>query len=156
MKKKIIILLILIALFSVILYFQLRIPNSGIMICNYSDNSDNVSISTKYTITYENMYVTKLITVEKVVSDDDNLLLEYRDNLKSMYSLYNDIKYYDNSVKLKNDTVTSITEINYKKIDTNKLIELDTSNKYLINNGKINIKDIKKIYSNNGAKCKIK
>ena len=48
----------------------------------------------------------------------------------------------------------STTNINYKKIDKDKLISIDSSNKNLFTNDNVRLTTLKKIYENNGAKCK--
>ena len=156
MKKYLVISVIIIVCFCILIINLFKIKPSGYIYCIDNRNSNGIDIKTEYKIYYDNMYVTKLISKEEVNCDDDEVLIEYRDILKEKYSLYNDVKYYDNSVKLKNNTLTSITEINYKKIDTKKLISIDSANRSIIKNDKVYIKDIYKIYKNSGAKCKYK
>jgi len=156
MKKYLLISGIVIICLIFVLIKIFYVKPSGMLYCIDNRNVDDIEIKSEYKIYYEDMYVTKLITFEEINCDDDEVLLEYRNILKDNYSLYNDIKYYDNNVRLKNNTLVSVTEINYKKIDTNKLISVDSSNRSLIKNGKIYIKDIYEIYKKQGAKCKYK
>ena len=66
--------------------------------------------------------------------------------------------FYDNTlgkeVVLENKKLISTTNINYKKIDKDKLISIDSSNKSLFTNDNVRLTTLKKIYENNGAKCK--
>ena len=59
-----------------------------------------------------------------------------------------------NVTEINGNTFTSTVDIDYEKIDTEKLISIDSSNSQLIKNGKIDINDIKNIYESIGATCK--
>lgn len=156
MKKYIILCSVVIICLIIIIINVFKIKPSGEVYCVDNRYINDIDIKTEYKIYYDDMYVSKLISKEEVTCNDDDILIEYRDKLKENYSLYNDVKYYNNSVRLKNNTLISITEINYKKIDTKKLISIDSSNRRLIKNDKIYIKDIYKEFKNSGAKCKYK
>ena len=155
MKKKVLIIIICI-LILIVSIIVLKPKKDGKLICTYKYKDQDITITTKYIVNYKNKYVTNLKTIEKITSDNQTILIEYRDKLKENYSLYNDIKYYDNKVRLIQNTVTSTTEINYNKIDINKLIELDKNNKYLFEDKKIHLNKFKELYKKNGAKCKYK
>ena len=45
-------------------------------------------------------------------------------------------------------------DINYAKIDTKKLIEIDSANSQLINDGKVKLSSVKSLYEQLGATCK--
>ena len=82
------------------------------------------------------------------------MLNEYKTALELVYSEYNNLEYYDNTVTLKDNKLTTITKVNYEKLDINKFISIDKNNKELFNNNKVNLSTLKKIYKKNGAKCK--
>ena len=71
-----------------------------------------------------------------------------------LYKEYKDLDYYKHNINIKNKTLTSTTNINYKKIDTDKLIEIEPGNKQLIENGKITIDKIEDLYKSNDCICK--
>ena len=66
---------------------------------------------------------------------------------------YKDVKYYDYDIQVKNGVLTSTVDINYAKIDTDKLIEIDSANGTLIKDGKIKLEDLKSAYETIGASC---
>ena len=58
--------------------------------------------------------------------------------------------------KIKSEKVLVISkvDINYSKIDTNKLIEIDKANSQIITDGKIKVSSVKSLYEKLGATCK--
>ena len=123
------------------------------MTCSRTVNRNSISMDMKYTVKYSGKNVTKIDTVEKVVSDDKSTLDFYKSKLDQSYEDYKDIQYYENEVSIDGNTLTSTTSIDYSKIDTDKLIEIDSSNKKLIEDGKINIDTIKSYYESLGITC---
>ena len=82
------------------------------------------------------------------------MLEQYQNTLELSYLKYNTLDNYYNSVTLKDNELTTITKINYEKLDIDKFISIDNSNKNLFSNKKIKLTKLKKIYTDNGAKCK--
>lgn len=127
---------------------------SGKMKCVYTSTSDVIETSSIYLITYKNNIVNNLETREVIVSNDKNMLDEYKTALELVYSEYNGLEYYDNSVTLKKNKLTTITKVNYEKLDINKFISIDKNNKDLFTNNQVKLSTLKKIYKKNGAKCR--
>jgi uncharacterized lipoprotein YehR (DUF1307 family) len=123
------------------------------MICTYSATADVYAIKTKYIVTFKNKIVKNIYTEETLTKYDDKVLNDYKTTLDSLYQPYSKLKYYDYSVELKDNQVTSKININYEKLDINKFISIDSNNKKILTNNKVMIKTIKKIYKNNGARC---
>lgn len=148
MKKIIIPLLLLILLTGCA-------KEDGTLICsNTVKPIEGTTIQAKYIITYKNNYVTNLKTIEKVtVGTKDDLEL-YQEKIEELYKEYKNLDYYKHNINIKNKTLTSTTNINYKKIDTDKLIEIEPGNKQLIENGKITIDKIEDLYKSNDCICK--
>ena len=152
MKKKITLLILLI---SVIGLTTGCAPETGTMTCTMTTYPiDGITIRSIYKATYKNNIVTKLKTVEKIISEYKDNLKTYQEKIEELYSGYQGIKYYNNAIKIKEDTLTSTTTIQYDKVDTEKLIEVDSGNASLIKNGKVPIDDLEKLYKQNGCNCK--
>jgi uncharacterized lipoprotein YehR (DUF1307 family) len=152
-KLKLIFLIIILILLVIIIYFFLN-PIKGTVICTYTNNNSSYKISTKYKINHYKDEVLYLSTKEVITSSDTDMLEEYKSSLELLYSKYNDLEYYNNSISLNNNKLVTITNINYKKLDFNKFIELDNGNKDILVNNKVSLKKIKKIYKENGARCR--
>jgi len=106
-----------------------------------------------YEVTYTGSYVDKVHTVEKLTSDNEQYLNQYKTLVEEGYKNYKDLKYYDYNVEVKDGVLTSTVDIDYSKIDTDKMIEIDSDNAALIKNGKIKIEDMKTLYQQVGATC---
>ena len=128
--------------------------NMESMTCTRTMNQNGIKTSLKYNVEYEGDYVSRIKTVETVETDDTDILNTYKDQIESLYSPYKDVEYYNYSVDVSGNTLTSKTRIDYSKIDTDKLIEIDSANASLIKDGKIKIDDIRTMYESTGATCK--
>ena len=74
--------------------------------------------------------------------------------VEDLYSPYKDVEYYEYNVDVTDNKLTSTVDINYAKVDTDKLLEIDSANGQLIKDGKISVDDIKSVYESLGATCK--
>lgn len=154
MKKYILIFSSVICLiFIIVLSVYYNKYRNNIMICTYSTEADVYSMKTKYVVKYKNKVVNNVSTEEIFIKNDPTTLNEYKSTLENMYMPYNNLKYYDYSITIKDNQVISKTNINYKKLDMKKFIEIDSNNKSILTNNKVSIKKLKKIYKNNGARC---
>ena len=85
---------------------------------------------------------------------DTDILNTYKEQIESLYSPYKDVEYYEYNVDITDNKLTSTVDINYTKVDTDKLLEIDSANGALIKDGKISVDDIKSVYESLGATCK--
>lgn len=113
----------------------------------------DTKMSLNYKVTHKNGIVKLVETEEKVISDNETYLNTYKETVENLYSPYKDVEHYNYEVKIDGNTLTSTTNINYEKIDTEKLIEIDSANKTLIKDGKIKLDDIKSAYESLGVSC---
>lgn len=158
MNKKVIFSLLILAIItiSVVLLLNIIYPKNGLMICTYTSSNDIYKINTKYEIKFKNRIVSNLYTEEIIEASDEKMLNEYKTSLDLVYSKYSNLKYYDNSVTIKNNKLVSKTNINYQKIDISKFIALDKNNRKLLTNNKLELKKLKKTYTDSGARCTYK
>ena len=125
-----------------------------ILVCTRTATlSSNVKVDLRYEVTYKDGSVTYLKSTEKVISDSISYLETYKNQVENTYEPYKGIKYYDYEITIEDDTMTSSVSIDYSKIDTDKLISIDSANTTLIKNGKIDINSIKTLYESVGATC---
>lgn len=115
--------------------------------------TDGVKIDMNYDVKYTDDYVDEVVFTEKITSDDEEILEIYKDSMDELYSVYSDLEYYDATSEVSGNTLTTTVTINYAKIDTDKLIELDPTNATLIKNGKVSVEDYKAMYKQVGAEC---
>lgn len=124
-----------------------------VMICTRTAKQSETNLDFKYQVTYSDGYVKRVLSTEKITSSDKNLLQTYKNSVEELYEPYNSLDYYDTKVTIDGNTLTSIAEIDYEKIDTDKLIEIDSANASFIKDGKIKLEDIKAVYTQYGAIC---
>lgn len=130
-------------------------PKTGKMTCTMSSYpTDGITLRSTYIAKYKNNVVTNLKTVEEITAENKDNLAIYKDKIKELYKGYKGINYYKNSLKQKGHTLTSITTIEYDKVNTKKLIEVNSGNASIIKNRKVNIDDLKRMYKRNGCNCK--
>ena len=153
MKKKWIIVLLIIIILVIIIILNIYNYNSRLIQCTYNSKNDLYDIKTKYLIKHKKDKVINLYTEEVITSTDEKMLSDYKFSLETVYNKYNKLKYYDNAIILKDNTLTVKTNINYEKINIDNFIDIDNNIKKLLNKGNISVKKLKQTYKNNGAKC---
>lgn len=114
---------------------------------------DNIEASFNYQIYYKGDYITLLHATEKVSSTDSNNLDTYENAYKNIKKRYNGLKYYDTKITRDDTSVTNDTTINYEKIDTNKLLEIEGSEDNVIENGKVKLETWMKFAKKLGVTC---
>ena len=123
------------------------------MTCTRSMNQNNIKTNLKYSVSYDGDYVTRVKSVETIETDSEDILNSYKSQIESLYSPYKDVDYYKYDVEVNDNKLTSTVDINYEKVDTDKLLEIDSANGQLIKDGKIKVSDIKSVYESLGAIC---
>lgn len=130
--------------------------NEKILNCTRTTTKqDNLKASFKYTIYYDGDYVTKAVAIEKVKSDDKDILKEYKEAYENVFSSYKDIDYYDNEVKQEGNTVSTTTVVDYRKVDVNKIIEIEGKEDNIFDDDlKVKKDTLVSFYKKYGITCK--
>ncbi len=123
------------------------------MTCSRTMNQSGMQVDLKYEVNYSNDTVKRVKSTEKVTSDSKELLDNYKTTIEATYEPYKDLESYDYNVSIDGNTLTSTADINYEKVDTKKMIEIDSANSQLIKNGKVSVNDLKSAYESLGATC---
>lgn len=153
MKKKIL-LAVLLMMTLVVTGCNSKEEETKVLTCTRKATvTSGVTMELNYKATYKGKYVELIETEEKVISNDQTVLESYQQTVENLYSPYKDVDYYEYSVEIDGDTFTSKTKIDYSKIDTDKLIEIDSANATLIKDGKVEIDDVRAMYEALGATC---
>ena len=121
-----------------------------------AEGQSNEKIKIKYELYYDkntkNLEVLK--SYEKIESSDSDILKQYSDAYKKIYKVYDGLKYYDNKITTTSNSVTSITYINYGKININKLMNIEgTKDNVKVTNGKVKVNDWKSFAKKYGTTC---
>lgn len=133
-----------------------REKNEKVLKCTRSvTKEEDFTTGFVYSIYYDGDYVTKTVAIEKVTSDDEEILKTYKEAYEKVFSNYKNIDYYDNEVKQKGNTVTSTTVVNYKKVDVNKIIEIEGKEDNIFDDDlKVKKDTLVKFYKKYGITCK--
>lgn len=94
--------------------------------CSRTVNQSNIKMDLSYNVNYKGKYVTKIKSTEKITSDDSSVLDTYKKQLEATTASLKNIEHYDHDIKIDGNTLTSTINIDYTKIDTKKLIEIDS------------------------------
>lgn len=123
--------------------------------CKLNKTYDIYEYSTVVTITYdgETGIVTNVLEEEKIFSGDKQFLQNVKTLDEGIHEIYNDVKHitYENSID--EDSFYKKFEIDYSKVDLNKLLELDYSKSQFVINGNVIYSDIIKSYEDNDILC---
>lgn len=154
MKKEFKIGQVLLGVFIVLLITGCDNDGMNSMTCTRTMDQNNIKTSLKFNIEYKDDYVSRVKRVETIETTNSDVLDTYKEQIEALYSPYKDVDYYEYNVDISDNKLTSTVDINYDKVDTDKLLEIDSANGTLIKDGKININDIKSVYEDLGAICK--
>ncbi len=121
--------------------------------CSRTMNQNGASFDLQYEVTYTGRYVDEVKSTEKITSDNQELLETYRTTVEEQYAPYKDVEHYDFNVSVDGDVLTSTTNIDYTQIDTSKMIEIDSANGQLIQDGKVKLDTVKSLYKQMGITC---
>ena len=124
------------------------------MTCTRTMNQSGMKTNLNYKVTYSCDYVNRVQSEESIETSDTTTLNTYKEQIEKIYTPYKDIKYYTYNVTIDGNKLVSTVDINYAKIDTKKLIEIDSANSQLINDGKVKLSSVKSLYEQLGATCK--
>lgn len=123
------------------------------MKCSRTLNQSGASFDLQYEVLYTGDTVNTVKSTEKVTSDSKEVLETYRAAVEKQYEPYKDIEHYDYNVSIDGNVLTSTANIDYSKVDTDKIIDVDSANKSLIQDGKVKLDSIKQLYSQMGITC---
>src|SRR5699024_4633147 len=111
MKKKTLLLILVIGIITGCA------PKTGTMTCMMKTYpTKGITIRSTYIAKYKNNQVTKLKTIEKITAEEKDNLEVYQEKIDELYADYQDIDYYQNNTKIKGNTLTSTTLIDYNKV----------------------------------------
>ena len=126
----------------------------NVMKCSYKSKESDRAIDLSYKIRYKGDKVVSVKSVEKVTSSDSHIILSYKDDVESFYEPFNYIDNYSYKIKSNNNSITVTTSIDYNKIDLNEMMMIDPDIEQLMNDGYIDIDQMKISYENLGLECK--
>lgn len=99
--------------------------------------NEGIDVELTNEIEYENGYIMILHSIDKVISEDSAGLDQYEKAYRSIAKNYEGLKYYDITITRDSNSVTNDVVINYGKIDTKKLLDIEGEEDNVIVDGKV-------------------
>ena len=115
--------------------------------------SEGIDVELSYELSYKDGYVMILHAKEKVASNNSDSLDEYENAYRKIAKNYEGLKYYDITITRDKTSVINDTVINYEKIDTDKLLDIEGEEDNVIVDGKVKLSTWVSFAEQFGAKC---
>ncbi len=144
------ILAIILLIVAMFIYF----PPSGKMVCKFSSAPGDPHADYIYTVNFKLWTVKNVETKQVITSSNKELLENYLKLEKEIIEKYKKLNFFKREVSIKDKELTSITIIDYKKMDYNAFEKVETKAK--IKNKNIRVGTMKKLYQKIGATCSYK
>lgn len=113
----------------------------------------DVDVDLSYEIFYIGDYIQILHSKESITTENQATLDEYENAYKKIYKHYENLEYYDTIINRTSNNVTNDTVINYAKIDTDRLLEIEGEEDNIIKDGKVKLADWLEFAEKFGTKC---
>ena len=115
--------------------------------------ADGIEVDISYVVQYKRGNILELRSVQRIISNDQDSLDTYEDAFKKIANNYNGLKYYDISLIRDSNTVTYDVVINYDKIDTDALLDIEGAEDNIIKSGKAKLSLWLDLASKVGTTC---
>lgn len=102
--------------------------------------SEGIDVELTYELEYKDGNVTLLHSNEMIMSEDSDSLDEYETAYRNIAKNYEDLKYYDITITRSDSKVIYDAVINYEKLDTDKLLDIEGEEDNVIVDGKLKLK----------------
>lgn len=122
--------------------------------CTIDNEVDGIKVDGTYELTYTEGYIDTVKFIEKYTVSDEYLIESVENTFDNLYKNLGELKYYDYERITEGLTVTSTVNIDYNRINIDKLIELNKDLKNIIKDDKIEATVLINSYKSNGATCK--
>ena len=120
---------------------NINVNGSGTLECSRAANvSDGLEASFRIVVTYKNGNMLVLHSIDTIKSDNQDSLTEYENAYNKISEQYKDIKYYDTTVTRDDNSVMFDLNINYEKVDIDKIIEIEGDDAKMFKDGKAKLK----------------
>ena len=121
--------------------YNINVNGSGTLECSRAANvSDGLEASFRIVVTYKNGNMLVLHSIDTIKSDNQDSLTEYENAYNKISEQYKDIKYYDTTVTRDDNSVMFDLNINYEKVDIDKIIEIEGDDAKMFKDGKAKLK----------------
>ena len=120
---------------------------------NTNSLSEDALLASEYVIYALGDSVHILVSTESIRSENPDVLEHYRKTIEDIYLQYNRVPFYNNSIHTEDGFLTSITMVNYNRVNLDDLIRIDENNAAIIENGRVSLRILLEMYKDSGAIC---
>lgn len=133
---------------------QIDNTTKGHKVCTRSANAgSNAEVELNYDVYYTGENINILVSKEKLITEDQDMLKQYEDAYKQIGSYYKELQYYNQKVTRTNNSVLNEITINYDKIDIKQLLAIEGEEDNIIENGKAKVDLYIALLKKFGGKC---
>lgn len=123
--------------------------------CTRAGSINGATVQLDYDIYYKGENLTMLISNEKVITEDQDILDQYETAYKEVNKDYEDLDHYIVKVERDHNSVLSYSEIDFEKVDTNYLLKLEGEEDNIYENGKAKVEKWKSFAKKFGTECEV-
>ena len=121
--------------------------------CTREAQASGIQVNIHYDVFYTGDQLNIIHSVEQVISSSPEKLDTYEEAYKGIHKHYEGLEYYDTNVDRNETSVTSEITINYDKIDTKKLIEIEGTDDNVFENNQAKYSKWLDLAKKFGVKC---
>lgn len=115
--------------------------------------ADSIKVKRTYKIYYKKKLVKRTESEDIITSDDKDLIKKYSTAYQSLANRYQDINDYDFTVKTKKDKVIVRINIDYDKVDVDKILEIEGKDDNIFTGKKVYLDKLLKWTEEHGITC---
>ena len=119
-----------------------------------NNNSEDYSLNSSYKIYSENGIVNKVITVETLESESEDILAQTKKQVTELYDTASE-KYggYTYDIKIKDNQLISTVQIDYNEMNLKEYVKDNPIMEAFTKDNKMTLTGITSLYKSLGAKC---
>ena len=123
--------------------------------CTRNGSLTGGEVELEYDVYYTGDNINIVKTMEKVISDDQEILNTYEEAYKGIHSHYEGLENYETSVVRDNNSVASYINVNYDEVDIDKLIAIEGEEDNIFENKVPKVSKWLELGEKLGAQCEL-
>jgi uncharacterized lipoprotein YehR (DUF1307 family) len=123
--------------------------------CTREATAENAEVKLEYDLYYTGSILNLLKSKEEIISADDSVLNTYEEAYKKIHANYEGLENYDTNVARGDTTVISTININYDKIDIERLLNIEGEEDNIFENNVPLVSKWLELAEKFGTKCEL-
>lgn len=138
----------------IVIIIAVYFPPNGKLVCTLSSAPGDPHADYTYTAYFKFWKVNKIVTEEVITSKNKKILEIFEQQEKDINKEFEILDFYERNINLEGKHLTSVTTIDYDRIDYKKMASI--GNKVTNKEKSLKVGATKKMYEESGAKCSYK